>query len=73
MKNKTRWITRTAVLLALLVIMQAVTKSAGQLVTGSCVNAVLAVSVLVAGLSTGLTVALVSPFAAFLLGGQGAG
>lgn len=68
MKNKTRWITRTAVLLALLVIMQAVTKSAGQLVTGSCVNAVLAVSVLVAGLSTGLTVALVSPFAAFLLG-----
>ena len=68
MKNKTRWITETAIMLALLVILQAVTKSAGQLVTGSCVNAVLAVSVLVSGLSSGLTVALLSPFAAFLLG-----
>lgn len=68
MKHKTRWITETAIMLALLVILQAVTKSAGQLVTGSCVNAVLAVSVLVSGLSSGLTVALISPFAAFLLG-----
>ena len=68
MRNKTRWITETAIMLALLVILQAVTKSAGQLVTGSCVNAVLAVSVLVAGLSSGLTVALISPFVAFLLG-----
>ena len=68
MKNKTRWVTETAIMLALLVILQAVTKSAGQLVTGSCVNAVLAVSVLVSGLSSGLTVALLSPFAAFLLG-----
>ena len=68
MKNKTRWITETAIMLALLVILQAVTKSAGQIVTGSCVNAVLAVSVLVSGLSSGLTVALISPFAAFLLG-----
>ncbi len=68
MKNKTRWITETAIMLALLVILQAVTKSAGQLVTGSCVNAVLAVTALVAGLSSGLTVALVSPFVAFLLG-----
>ena len=68
MKNRTRWITETAIMLALLVILQAVTKSAGQLVTGSCVNAVLAVTALVAGLSSGLTVALVSPFVAFLLG-----
>lgn len=68
MKNKTRWITETAIMLALLVILQAVIKSAGQIVTGSCVNAVLAVSVLVAGLSSGLTVALISPFVAFLLG-----
>ena len=68
MNHKTRWITETAVLLALLVILQAVTKNAGQLITGSCVNAVLAVSVLAAGLSSGLTVALISPFVAFLLG-----
>jgi hypothetical protein len=40
----------------------------GQLVTGSCVNAVLAVAVLFAGLYSGLTVALVSPILAFLLG-----
>ena len=68
MNSKTRWITETAIMLAMLVILQAVTKSAGQLVTGSCVNAVLAVSVLVSGCASGLTVALVSPFVAFLLG-----
>lgn len=68
MKNKIHWITETAIMLALLVILQAVTKSAGQLVTGSCVNAVLAVSVLMSGFFSGLTVALVSPFVAFLLG-----
>ena len=68
MKSKTRWITETAIMLAMLVILQAVTKSAGQLVTGSCVNAVLAVSTLLSGCSSGLTVALLSPFVAFALG-----
>lgn len=68
MNRKTRWITETGIMLALLVILQAVTKSAGQLITGSCVNAVLAVSVLVAGIPSGLTVALISPFVAFLFG-----
>ena len=68
MKRKIHSLTETAIMLALLVILQAVTKSASQLVTGSCVNAVLAVSVLMSGFSSGLTVALVSPFAAFLLG-----
>ena len=68
MNKKIRWITETAVMLALLVSLQALTKPMGQLVTGSCVNAVLAVSALVGGLSTGLTVALISPVLAFLLG-----
>ena len=68
MKKKIRWITETAVMLALLVSLQAVTKPMGQLVTGSCVNAILAVSALVGGLSSGLTVALISPILAFLLG-----
>ena len=68
MKRKTRWITETAIMLAMLVILQAVTKSAGQLVTGSCVNAVLAVSTLLSGCSSSLTVALLSPFVAFALG-----
>ena len=68
MSKKIRWITETAVMLALLVCLQAVTKPMGQLVTGSCVNAVLAISALVGGLSCGLVVALCSPVLAFLLG-----
>ena len=55
-------------MLALLVTLQALTKSMGQLVTGSFVNAVLAVTVLAAGLGSGITVALVSPVLAYLLG-----
>ena len=68
MNKKLRWITETAIMLALLVSLQALTKGFGQLVTGSCVNAILAITVLVAGFSSGLTVALVSPILAFLLG-----
>ena len=68
MSKKIRWITETAVMLALLVSLQALTKPMGQLVTGSCVNTILAVSALVGGLSCGLVVALCSPVLAFLLG-----
>lgn len=68
MGKKVIWITETAVMLALLVALQAVMKPLGQLVTGSFVNAVLAVTVLVAGLSSGITVALISPVMAYLLG-----
>ena len=68
MKNKIRWITETAVMLALLIALQAVTKGFGQLVTGSCVNAVLAVAVLVAGYGSGVTIAVISPVMAYLLG-----
>ncbi|MBR5774491.1 MAG: ECF transporter S component [Clostridia bacterium] len=66
--KKTLWITRTAVLIAMLVLLQSVTKAGGQFVTGSCVNAVLAVAVLFSGLWSGVTVAVISPFLAFLLG-----
>ncbi len=68
MNKKIRWITETALLLALLVTLQALTKPMGQLVTGSCVNAILAVAALVGGLASGITVALISPVLAFLLG-----
>lgn len=67
MNKKIRWITETAILLALLVTLQALTKPMGQLVTGSCVNAVLAVAVLVAGLGSGVTIAVISPVLAYLL------
>ncbi len=68
MSKKTLWITRTAVLLALLVVLQALTRNAGQIVTGSCVNAVLAAAALFCGFASGAVVALVSPFLAFVLG-----
>lgn len=68
-KNKTvKWIARTAIMIALLLILQVGTSSLGQYVTGSCVNFVLAMSVLVGGFASGLTVALLSPIFAFILG-----
>ena len=68
MNRKIRWITETAVMLALLVALQALTKPMGQIVTGSFVNTVLAVTALVVGLSGGITVAVISPVLAYLLG-----
>lgn len=68
MKRKTNWLVRTAVLLALLIALQWVTKPLGQLVTGSCVNGVLAVAALLSGPGSGVTIALLSPVFAFLLG-----
>ena len=68
MRKNMRWITETAVMLALLIALQALTKPMGQLVTGSCVNAVLAISVLLVGMGSGIAVALISPVCAFLLG-----
>lgn len=64
----TKTIARTAILIALLVALQYATSSLGQFVTGSCVNLVLAVAALFAGLWSGVIVAVVSPFFAFLLG-----
>ena len=71
-RDKILCITRTGILIALLVTLQWLTAPtsafAGQFITGSCVNAVLAVSVLATGLWSGVAVAIVSPFCAFLLG-----
>ena len=68
MQKKIRFITETAVMLALLVSLQALTKPMGQIVTGSCVNGVLAVTALVVGVYGGITVAVISPWLAYLLG-----
>lgn len=68
MKNKILWITRTAVMIALLITLQWATGGLGQFITGSCVNAVLVMATLTAGLWSGVAVALLSPFCAFLLG-----
>lgn len=66
--KKTFRLTRTAACLALLVCLQFLTKSLGQLVTGSCVNLVLAATALLCGVASGVTVAVISPFCAYLLG-----
>lgn len=70
--KKILWITTTAMLLALLITLQWATAGtqafAGQYITGTCVNAVLAVAALSGGFWCGAVVALASPFCAFLLG-----
>lgn len=66
--KKTTWIAQTAVCLALLIAVQFFTKSLGQLVTGSCVNLVLAIASLIGGVWSGVTIAVISPFCAYLLG-----
>ena len=67
-RTKTKWIAETAIFIALLVSLQAVTKSMSQFVTGSMVNLVLVTATLVSGFTSGLTVAAISPFFAFMLG-----
>ncbi len=58
--NKVRWITETAILLALLLAFQ-LTNLGNQIVTGSCVNCVLAIATIFSGIWSGLVIALVSP------------
>lgn len=65
----TKTLTRTAILIALLVALQAATRPLGnQFVTGSCVNLVLAVAAMLCGVWSGVIVAVVSPFFAYLFG-----
>ena len=68
LRDRIRWITGTGVMLALLVTLQWATAGLGQLVTGSCVNAVLVTSTLMGGIWCGVTVAALSPVCAFLFG-----
>ncbi len=68
MSKRTRWIATTGVMLALLIFFQTVTSFGSQFLTGSCVNLILAVAAIAGGLWCGVTVAVISPFFAFLLG-----
>ena len=72
MNKKIRTITETAAMLALLICLQwlgsMMPESIKQIVTGTFVNCVLAVTVLIVGLGSGITVALISPVCAFFLG-----
>lgn len=70
--QRVRWVAKTGVLTALLIALQWATAPtqvfAGQYITGSLVNCVLAVATLMGGVYCGIVVAIISPFCAFLLG-----
>jgi hypothetical protein len=68
MKTKIYWIAKTAVFIALLVALQAITKPVGQMLTGSVVNLILILSVVLGGFASGFSVAIISPFMAALVG-----
>ena len=73
MNPKIRRLTETAMLLALLLCLQWMGSpiadlTTKQLITGSCVNCVLAVATLLVSLGSGVVLALLSPIFAFLLG-----
>ena len=65
---KLKKIILTAIMLALLIGTQFVTRSLGQFVTGTLVNLILLVTVFTVGLGGGLAVAVASNFLAFLAG-----
>lgn len=67
MKEKTRFITETGIIIAMLIAVQFFTKGLGQFVTGSLVNLILAVATIICGLWSGVIVATISPFVAFML------
>lgn len=69
MNKKIRLITRTAIMLAMLLVMQFLTKLTGiQLLTGSVVNLLLILATAFCGLFGGLVLGVLSPILAFLLG-----
>jgi len=66
-KSRILWIAQTAIFIALLVSIQAVTRPLGQFVTGSLVNFLLVSSCILVGLSSAAVVACISPIFAFLI------
>ena len=66
-KEKILWITRTAIFVALLVVLQVLTARFGNIVTGSVVNLMLIVAVMTCGLASGSAVAVISPVMAKFL------
>ena len=69
MNDKIKWITRSAAAIALILVAQLTTAALKQqLLTGSLVNLILALSTLLFGWSVGAVAAVVSPFLAYFLG-----
>jgi len=65
-KERILWICRTAIFIALLISLQAVTRPLGQFVTGSVVNLILIIAVMTGGFWSGVATGAISPFFAFL-------
>ena len=69
MNKNIKWITRNAAAIALIIVAQFVTAPLKQqLLTGSLVNLILALTTMLFGWGTGAAAAVVSPFIAYLLG-----
>ena len=69
MSKKAIWITRSAAAIALIIVVQLTTAGLGQqLLTGSLVNLILALTALLFGWSVAAVAAVASPFVAYLLG-----
>jgi len=66
-KKRILWIAQTAIFIALLVSVQAITRPFGQFVTGSCVNFLLVTSAILVGLPSAAVIAVISPIGAFLI------
>lgn len=72
-KQKILWITQTATFVAMLVVIQMVTAPLGNtFITGSIVNLILIISVLTSQLSSGISIAAISPIIAKFFGVGGA-
>ena len=65
-KYTTQFLTRTALLLALCIVVQQF-KSVSQFITGPLVNLILLIAALAVGLYSGLAIAVLSPVLAFLI------
>lgn len=73
MNSKIHWITRTALLLAVLILAQYIGslfggQFIGQLITGSIVNMTLIIAGVLVGYSSGLAIAIISPIIANFIG-----
>jgi len=66
--SKSLKITKTAIMLALLIVLQTLTRGLGQYVTGSLVNCILFMSCYFVGTWGSVVIAIISPFLAFMLG-----
>jgi len=69
MKDKIKWVTRSAAAIALIIVAQYATAPLKQqLITGSLVNLILALTTMLFGFGVGAAAAVASPFIAYLLG-----